>query len=222
MVARVERVTARILAVVAAFTGLLLTWRAWCGPFQLGPLWIRSPFTLETVFALSVGGLLVIACGHRRATAASTLPRWTRLPLLLLALVLTALTFAPNLRDPFLSDDYILTTNATLVPAVLGRTFVTPGGDGAFRPLGHVWFGLIHSFAGTNPLPWHCCSLVMHLLNCALLFMLAGALGKPAALVHLGTPIRNARRTGGSRSVDPRPISICWPVHFRSSRRYVS
>ena len=175
MVARVERVTARILVAVAACAGALLAWRAWKGPFQLGPLWIRSPFTLEAVFALSVGGLLAIACG-RRADAESIFPRWTRLPLLFFALVLTVLAFAPNLHDPFLSDDYILTTHATLVPAVLARTFVTPGGDGAFRPLGHVWFGLIHSFAGTNPLPWHCCSLLLHLLNCALLFALAGAL----------------------------------------------
>jgi len=119
-----ERVTARILAAVAACVAVLVALRGLKGPFQLGPLWIRSPFAPETVFALCAGGLLVIDCG-RRAVAAPVFPPRTRPPLLFFALVLTslafALAFAPSLRDPFLSDDYILTTRATFVLAVPAR-----------------------------------------------------------------------------------------------------
>lgn len=169
-----ERVAARILVAGAACVAVLLSVRALEGPFQLGRLWVRSPLTLETVFTLIAGALLLMACRRRDGFAGT--PRSADLPLLLLALALTAFAFVPNLHDPFLSDDYILAGRATLDPQRITHNFVAPGGDGAFRPLGYIWYGLIHSFAGAHPFPWHACMLAVHLANCALLFAVVRAL----------------------------------------------
>jgi hypothetical protein len=170
----VERVAGRILVAGAACVAVLLSIRALVGWFWLGPVWIRSPLTLETVFTLIAGALLLIAC--RRNGALAGTPRSADLPLLLVALALTALAFIPNLHDPLVSDDYILVGRATLDPARIARNFVVPGGDGAFRPLGYIWYGLVHAFAGARPFPWHCCMLAVHLVNCALLFAVVRAL----------------------------------------------
>jgi hypothetical protein len=172
----VERAVRAILVAGAACAGVLLSLRALRGWFQIGPVWIRSPLTLETVFVVLAGALLAIACGRRGSLAFNDVSRRAELLLLLLALAITALAFAPNLRDPFISDDYILAGRATLDLHRIARSFVTPGGDGAFRPLGYIWYGLIHTFAGANPLPWHLSMLAIHLVNCALLFAVARAL----------------------------------------------
>ncbi len=139
------------------------------GWFQLGGIWIRSPFTLETIFTLSTGALLLLAC-RRHEPGRTETPLSADLPLLLLALVATALAYSPNLRDPFLSDDYILVTRGTLAPHEIAVAFVTPGGDGAFRPVGLIWYGVLHALAGAHFFPWHFSILALHLLNCALLF----------------------------------------------------
>jgi hypothetical protein len=168
-VSRVERGAARILVGAGACIALLLAFRALNGPFQLGGEWIRSPFTLETIFALIAGVLLLLAC-RRHEAARIGIAASANLPLLLVALAATALAFAPNLHDPLLSDDYILVGRAALDPWRLAHNFVTPGGDGAFRPLGYIWYGVIHAFASDNPFPWHSCMLAVHLVNCTLLF----------------------------------------------------
>ncbi|MGA2185260.1 MAG: hypothetical protein ABSH47_19750 [Bryobacteraceae bacterium] len=169
-----ERVAARIVAAGAVCVAVLLSVRALEGPFQLGRVWVRSPLTLETVFTVLVGVLLLIVCRRRDGLAATRVSG--NLALLLLALALTAFAFLPNLRDPFLSDDYIHARGATLDPQRIAHNSVTPGGDGAFRPLGYIWYGLVHAFAGVHPWAWHSCMLALHLVNCALLFAVVRAL----------------------------------------------
>jgi protein O-mannosyl-transferase len=153
---------------MAACAAALLSWRALVGPFQIGSVWVRSPLTLEAIFTLLTGGLLLLACRRHDGAASSRSP--AHLPLLLLALAVIALAFLPNLRDPFVSDDYILVGLATLDPHAVAKSFITAGGDGAFRPVGSMWYGLIHALFGIQPFPWHFSILVLHLLNCALLF----------------------------------------------------
>jgi len=163
-----ERVAARILVAGAACVAVLLSLRALEGPFQVWRVGVRSPLTLETVFTMIAAALLLLACRRRPGLAQP--PRSADLPLLLLALALTALAFLPNIRDPFLSDDYILVGHATLDPHTVASSFVTPGGDGAFRPIGSIWYGLVHALVGARFFPWHFSILALHLLNCALLF----------------------------------------------------
>ncbi len=147
---------------------VLLSIRALAGPFQLASIWVRSPLTLETVFTLSAAGLLLIA--WRRSPNAESGAELPHLPHMIAALALIAIAFLPNLRDPFLSDDYILVGHATLDPHAVALSFVTPGGDGAFRPVGSMWYGTVHAIFGVRPFPWHLSILGLHLLNCALLF----------------------------------------------------
>ena len=83
----------------------------------------------------------------------------------------------PILRDPFLSDDYILVSRATLDSSRILAVFHTPGGDGSFRPLGYLYFALLHYFGGVDPWKWHAAALIVHLINCALLYAIVCALG---------------------------------------------
>ena len=98
-----------------------------------------------------------------------------------LALAIVAAAFVSSLRDPFLSDDYILVSRATLDSSRILAVFHTPGGDGSFRPLGYLYFGLLHYFGGVEPWKWHAFALAVHLVNCALLYGIVwSATGKPA------------------------------------------
>ena len=182
----VRRITAWVATTVAGIAAILLVARAWWGPIEVAGVWIRSPLTLETSFALAAGALLFLAC--LKNTGASMVQAGRNLPLLLLTLVVTAAAFFPDLRDPFISDDYILVGQATLHPAAIGGNFVKPGGDGSYRPLTYAWYGLIHSMEGENPLAWHATILALHLLNCALLFAVARALWN-SALVSFTTAL---------------------------------
>lgn len=226
--ARVGRIVTRVLVAGAACIGVLLSLRAVLGPFQLGRFRVRSPFTLETVFTLLAGALLLVVCRHRSQSGKTRSANRRDLPLLLLALALTALAFIPNLHDPFLSDDYILAGRASLDPHRIARSFVTPGGDGAFRPLGYIWYGLVHSFAGANPFPWHLSMLVVHLVNCALLFAVIRALWSDAFVSFTATLLfglhgtRPEVVTWASDNFDllacALSLAAAWCV-FRSARR---
>jgi len=162
----------------AALAALLLVLRAIAGPFELAGISVRSPLTLETSFAVLAGVLLFLAC--RPGDRSGAIPPGADLPLLLLALVWIAVAFSPNLPDPFVSDDYILTSRYTLDAGRIARDFVTPGGDGALRPVGDIGYAVVHTLAGVRPLPWHCYLLGMHLLNCALLYALVRLLWRNA------------------------------------------
>jgi hypothetical protein len=162
------RLAARLLTIfaMAAATGLAL--RAWLGVFTLAGVRVASPLGMESAFACAFLALLCMRAEKGEGV------EW-RLPLVA-ALGVVALAFAPNLRDPFLSDDYILATRAAFEPARLLALFHTPGGDGSFRPLGYVYFGILRAVFGANPLAWHAVALGIHLGNCALLYLVVKTL----------------------------------------------
>ena len=106
---------------------------------------------------------------------------------MLLVLVAVALMFSHNLSDPFLSDDYILVSRASLNSSQVAASFTTPGGDGAFRPIGSLYFDIVRLWAGVDPLKWHLCGLTIHLTNCALLYVLAWLLWSNTFLASLSS-----------------------------------
>lgn len=151
-----------VIAIAAAF-GLAL--RAGLGAFSLAGVRIASPLGLESCFAGAFLALLFVRGSGKQHRAEWTLP-------LAAALAFIALAYGPNLNDPFLSDDYILAARATFEPGRLLALFHTPGGDGSFRPLGYVYFGLLRHVFGASPLAWHSVALTIHLVNCALLYFI--------------------------------------------------
>ena len=163
------RPAARLLTIIAIAAAFGLALRAGLGPFSLAGLRVASPLGIESCFACAFLALLFVRASGKQPHAEWTIP-------LAAALALVALAFAPNLNDPFLSDDYILAARATFEPARLLALFHTPGGDGSFRPLGYVYFGLLRRLFGANPLAWHSVALAVHLVNCALLYFIVKAL----------------------------------------------
>ncbi len=87
-----------------------------------------------------------------------------------------------NLRDPFLSDDYVLVSRASMRAGDVAWYLVTPGGDGAFRPAGYLYFALVKQWAGLEPSKWHFAGLVLHPVNCALVYQLAMVLWSDPAI----------------------------------------
>jgi hypothetical protein len=172
------RPAARLLTILAIAAAFVLSLRAGLGPFSVAGVRVASPLGIESCFAFAFLALLFARTPGKRHGAEWTIP-------LAAALALIALAYAPNLSDPFLSDDYILAARATFEPARLLALFHTPGGDGSFRPLGYVYFGLLRRLFGANPLAWHSVALALHLANCALLYLIVKELwGKgPLAVV---------------------------------------
>ncbi len=91
-------------------------------------------------------------------------------------LVVTCLAYGPSLRDPLLSDDYIL-IHKPASPAALWNTFNRPSGDGAMRPAGELVFGTYKVWAGEDAFRWHVLGLVLHLVNTALVYWLCFRMG---------------------------------------------
>lgn len=186
---------ARPLTLVAIAAAFALALRAALGPFSLAGLRLASPLGFESVFAGAFIALLFVRTPKKQRLAEWNLP-------FAAALAIVALALAPNLRDPFLSDDYILAARATFEPARLIALFHTPGGDGSFRPLGYFYFGLLRRLFGANPLAWHSVALTIHLLNCALLYFIVRELWGRGAMPAVAALLFGLHGT--------RPESVSW------------
>jgi hypothetical protein len=161
----------RSLTAVSMAAALAISVRAMAGTFMVGPLRFASPMGMESLFAGAFLAVVLLQSQRSAARAGPVAPaaRFQIAPLVA-ALAVVAAAYIPSLRDPFLSDDYILVSRATLDPARILAVFHTPGGDGSFRPLGYLYFALLRHFGGMDPLKWHACALAVHLINCALLY----------------------------------------------------
>jgi hypothetical protein len=164
----------RLLTAVSLAAALALSVRAMAGPFSVGQLRFASPMGMESVFAAAFLALVLLQSQTVAAPTAKA-GRFGIAPLLG-ALAVVAAAYVPSLWNPFLSDDYILVSRATLNPARILAVFHTPGGDGSFRPLGYLYFALLHQFGGTDSWKWHACALAVHLINCALLYRIVRTL----------------------------------------------
>ncbi|MGA7238258.1 MAG: hypothetical protein WBY44_21405 [Bryobacteraceae bacterium] len=188
------RLAARLLTIFAIAMAFGLALRAGLGAFSLAGVRIASPLGLESCFACAFLALLFVHTPGKHHA------EWS-VPLAA-ALALIALAYAPNLSDPFLSDDYILAARATFEPARLLALFHTPGGDGSFRPLGYVYFGLLRRLFGANPLAWHSVALAIHLTNCALLCFIVKELWAKRPLAAAAALLFGLHGT--------RPESVAW------------
>ncbi len=189
------RPAARLVITVTSASAIALALRALLGPFSLFGVRVASPLGIESVFACAFLALLFVRAQAKEAPAQWNLP-------LAVALAIVALAFAPNLNDPFLSDDYILAARATFEPARLAALFYTPGGDGSFRPLGYVYFGLLRFVFGANPFAWHAVALAIHLANCALLYFIVKTLWNRSTLAIIAALLFGLHGT--------RPEAVAW------------
>jgi len=93
-----------------------------------------------------------------RLTASALLP-------LLIVVLVTGWCWAPMLGLPFTGEDFVL-----LERVGHGR----PAWLHVFRPLPGLWLELLHSLFGVeSPLPYHLGSLLLHLVNTVLVFLIA-------------------------------------------------
>jgi hypothetical protein len=207
----------RSLTAVLLAAALAISVRALMGPLALGPVRFASPIGMESLFAGVF--LVVVLLQTQRSTVLDGIAesaKRLRVATLLAALAVVAAAYVSSLWNPFLSDDYILVSRATLDPARLlavfhspaggdgigaGAALNTPGNDGSFRPLGYLYFALLHHFGGFDPLKWHACALCIHLINCALLYLILNAIGPGGACLSLPLPPGRGAAHGQLRSV---------------------
>ena len=157
----------------AAFTGILVAWRAFAGPIE-SPVHVNSPINAESIFALSV--ILLWILGAR--VSGPALPErqpWSALNsaagVSIALIVVAAFWRAAGLY--FLSDDFVHLKYA-LGP--MYRIFTMPGGDGFYRPLSNLTLDATGAIAGANPAIWHWIAIGFHAINSMLVFALAVAL----------------------------------------------
>ena len=99
--------------------------------------------------------------------------------------VMAIVTFMPLTHYFFAQDDIVLMYRAWAAPGEALNEFFN-GEPGQFRPLSKVgYFGLMYALFGLNPEPYHFATLIFHVLNIVLFFMLMRRLGihKPGAIV---------------------------------------
>ncbi len=157
-----------VLALVAVVAAAAIAARAAFGPLQFGAIQFVSPLGVESVFGVLVL-FLAFSKKHGEPVARSA-DRFPALATVVVLIIVCAL-FAGNVADPYLSDDYVIMSQQPISFSSMVRFFTPeyPPGDGAFRPVGVLYFGLLRPWARLEPFRAHLLSLVLHLANCALL-----------------------------------------------------
>jgi len=79
-------------------------------------------------------------------------------------------------------DGEVLVRNERLAEPGLAAWAFTTGASGHYQPLSWLAWSLLRRAAGLDPAAHHAASLAFHLLNTALVFLLAAALGRAAGL----------------------------------------
>ena len=170
------------MAVAAA----LLAIRFVVGPFRVGPVTVNSPVNVGAGVAVAFALLTLLAAKDPAGPVAQagTTGCWLDLAVLLVA---TAAAFWPNLRSPFVFDDYshiVETSHATW--RILADAFrPARGGHGLFfRPAGLILYWLDYRWAGGDAMRWHLWSLGAHAANTCLVYLLVRrlAMRRAAAL----------------------------------------
>jgi hypothetical protein len=176
-----------ILIAVAAVSGALAAVRACLGPFHfLVP--INGPLNLQSIFGLSA--TLAFLCRMKSSVVSvdkGKLSNAVRTDVFCVAgVVLTGLAaFWRTLSDSFLSDDFYLVTLASSTRGYSAPLFKNGGGTEFFRPVGGLALAATAWLGGTDVFFWHLASLLLHLANSVLVFLLISRLfsNRTAALV---------------------------------------
>jgi hypothetical protein len=176
----IHLVTVRtILRVLLVFTALaaalVLTARAFLGPFELG-LSVRSPINAESIFAAAAILLLILRPGSGRSTRYRNLPELYLVPGLAATLLVA---HWPSIFVGFLADDYahILAGHKADL-ATVAHWFTVPAADNYFfRPVGMSTYWLDAQWAGFSAIRWHAGTVALHTVNSLLVLALARRLG---------------------------------------------
>lgn len=129
----------------------------------------RALINLEAVFALLVIGAVLLS--RRAAPEPANSPR--RWALLLLLLLLPA-AYLWTLTFPLISDDFFhLNLALHFDRQRFIQIFTVAEPDRFFRPLGYLSYALDVLWAGRSPALWHLSALLLHFVNCGLVYLLA-------------------------------------------------
>jgi hypothetical protein len=174
-----------ILIVVAAVSGTLASARACFGPFHF-LAHVNNPLNLQSIFGLSA--TLAFLCRMKRDDASvKILAKAAWIDTVSCAGILLAglAAFWQTLANPFLSDDSYLVTLAASTRGYSAPLFKHGGGTEFFRPVGGLALAATAWWGGTDVFSWHLASLLLHLANSVLVFLLISRLfsNRPAALV---------------------------------------
>jgi hypothetical protein len=161
------------MAVAAA----LLAMRFVAGPYRFALVAVNSPVNAGAAVAVSFVLLALIAAGNPAAPLPEPRTAWVDLTILI---AVTAVAFRPNLRSPFVYDDYRHIVEASHTTwRILADAFKrVPGGHGLFfRPVGFISYWLDFQWAGGSAIRWHLWSLAAHAANTCLVYLLVTRLG---------------------------------------------
>jgi hypothetical protein len=149
-----------LLAVVAG-SGAVLAARAFGG--------VHSPMNVEGVLALAFIALLLLRdVPNNRQTPAGWRPRFAAI-----LSVIVFFAFALFLSFPLLADDYSHIWNAHHADgSALLAHFIVPEADHFFRPAVYLAYAFDALWAGYTPAGWRISNLILHLVNCLLVFRL--------------------------------------------------
>ena len=139
-----------------------------------GPIYFRSPLNVEGVIGLAVALLLLLEAKNVQISPEPTLrnPAGDAIAVLLIAGLITAM-FWRSASFYFLSDDFILVKQAKLFLYNFRSIFATPGADGSYRPITHLYMSAAYKWAGVDPMHWHWTELAIHAANSILVFVVA-------------------------------------------------
>ena len=101
--------------------------------------------------------------------------------------VLVAVSYFPALQGGFVWDDVIFSEEPVVhSPAGLRSIWFTPAdikNEGHYWPLVYSSFWLEHRLWGLNPVGYHAINIILHLVNCLLLWRLLNRLAIPGAVL---------------------------------------
>jgi hypothetical protein len=139
-----------------------------------GPIYFRSPLNVEGAIGLAVALLLLLRAGNVQASREPTRrnPAGDAIAILLIAGVIIAV-FWRSASFYFLSDDFILVKQAKLFLYNFRSIFATPGADGSYRPITHLYMSVAYKWTGVDSVHWHWTELAIHAANSILVFVVA-------------------------------------------------
>jgi hypothetical protein len=149
-----------LLAVVAG-SGAVLAARAFGG--------VHSPMNVEGILALALIALLLL----RDVPGRPQVPAGSVPPFAGILSVVVFFAFALFLTFPLLADDYSHIWNAHHADgSALLAHFTVPETDHFFRPAVYLSYAFDALWAGYTPTGWRVSNLILHLVNCLLVFRL--------------------------------------------------
>jgi hypothetical protein len=107
-----------------------------------------------------------------------------RLPalILILSVISIFILYFPALYSPFFNDDINLLHDGRDFNLSVFNPFQS---QGLYRPLWKLYFAAMYRVFGLNPLPYHLANIVLHVINCLLLYLVVKPLAKSSVRASL-------------------------------------